>query len=107
LYIETLILLTLNKEEFLHILALLNADGIGDVMAKKLISHFGNAMGIFTAKKQQLLKISGVGTSMITALTNKNIFTKVEQEIEFINSNNIEYFYFKNDDYPPLFESLL
>ena len=101
MYIETLILLTLNKEEFLHILALLNADGIGDVMAKKLISHFGNAVGIFAAKKQQLLKISGVGTSMINALTNKNIFTKAEQEIEFINSNNIEYFYFKNDDYPP------
>ena len=101
MYIETLILLTLNKEEFLHILALLNADGIGDVMAKKLISHFGSAVGIFAAKKQQLLKISGVGTSMINALTNKNIFTKAEQEIEFINSNNIEYFYFKNDDYPP------
>ena len=101
MYIETLILLTLNKEEFLHILALLNADGIGDVMAKKLISHFGNAVGIFAAKKQQLLKISGVGISMINALTNKNIFTKAEQEIEFINSNNIEYFYFKNDDYPP------
>lgn len=90
----------MNKEEFLHILALVNADGIGDVMAKKLISHFGSAVAIFSAKKQHLLKISGVGTSMIAALTNKNIFTKAEEEIEFINSNNIEYFYFKNDDYP-------
>jgi DNA processing protein len=90
----------LNNEEFLNILALLNTDGIGDVMAKKLISHFGNAAGIFAAKKHQLLKISGIGTSMIAALKNKNNFTKAEQEIEFINSNNIEYFYFKNDDYP-------
>ena len=90
----------MNNEEFLHILALVNADGIGDVMAKKLISHFGSAAAIFSAKKQHLLQISGVGTSMIAALTNKSIFKKAEQEIEFINSNNIEYFYFKNDDYP-------
>ena len=90
----------MNNEEFLHILALVNADGIGDVMAKKLISHFGSAKAVFSTKKQHLLKISGVGTSMIAALTNKDIFTKAEREIEFINSNHIEYFYFKNDDYP-------
>ena len=91
----------MNNKEFLHILALLHADGIGDVMAKKLISHFGNAVAIFSANKQHLLKLPGVGTSIISALKNKNIFIKAEQEIEFINSNNIEYFYFKNDDYPP------
>ena len=100
MYIETQIFLPLNNEEFLHILALLHADGIGDVMAKKLISHYGNAVAVFSTNKQHLLKLPGVGASIISGLKNKNIFTKAEQEIEFINSNNIEYFYFKNDDYP-------
>ena len=90
----------MNNEEFLHILALVNTEGIGDVLAKKLITHFGSASAVFSAKKQDLLNISGIGNSIISDLKNKNIFTQAEQEIEFINSNNIEYFYFKNDDYP-------
>jgi len=90
----------LNKEELLHVLALVNADGIGDIIAKKLIMHFGNATDIFSAKKQDLLRISGVGTSLISTLSEKDNFNKAEKEIEFMDSNNIECFYFKNDDYP-------
>ncbi len=90
----------MKNEELLHILALLNTDGIGDVMAKKLIAHFGSATAVFSQKKQDLLKISGIGNSIISALSNKNNFNRSEQEIEFINTNNIQYSYFKDDDYP-------
>ena len=90
----------MNNEELLHVLALINADGIGDVMAKKLIMHFGNAIDVFSAKKQDLQKISGVGNSLISALSDNEIFKKAKQEIEYINSHNIQYYYFKNDDFP-------
>jgi DNA processing protein len=90
----------LKKEELLHILALLNTDGIGDVMAKKLIAHFGSATAIFSQKKQTLLKLSGIGSSIFSALKNKSNFTRAEKEIEFINANNIQYSYFKDNDYP-------
>jgi DNA processing protein len=90
----------LNEEEFLNILALVRADGIGDVMAKKLITHFGSPEAVFSAKKRDLLQISGVGNSIISALSNKDIFVKSEQEIEFIKANNIECLYFKNINYP-------
>ncbi len=90
----------MKNEELLYILALLNTEGIGDVMAKKLIAHFGSAEAIFSQKRQTLLKISGIGNSIISALKDKNSFTRAEQEIEFINENNINYFYFQDDDFP-------
>ena len=89
----------MKNEELLHILALTNTEGIGDVTAKKLISQFGSATAIFSQTKQALLKISGVGNSTIFALKNKNNFKKAEQEIEFIKANNIQYSYFKDANY--------
>ncbi len=100
MYIENQTIQALKKEELLHILALLNTDGIGDVVAKKLIAHFGSATAIFSQKKQALLKVSGIGSAILSVLKNKNNFIRAEQEIEFINTNDIQYSYFKDDDYP-------
>ena len=41
--------------ELLHALALLKVDGIGDVVAKKLINHCGSAQDVFQSKKKALL----------------------------------------------------
>ncbi|MDY7394616.1 DNA-processing protein DprA [Aureibaculum sp. 2210JD6-5] len=90
----------MNNEELLHVLALINANGIGDVMAKKLISHCGSATAVFSEKNQNLGKIQGVGTSITYALKDKTLFERAAQEVEFINKNNIQYSYFQDDDYP-------
>lgn len=90
----------MKHEKLLNLLALINANGIGDVMAKKLISHCGSATQIFTEKRQALSKISGVGSAIIYALKDKTIFTRAEKEIEFINTHKIQYSYFQDDDYP-------
>lgn len=100
MYIEHAIIFTLNNKELLHILALLNTDGIGDVMAKKLIAQFGSASAIFSQSKRELLKTSGIGNSIISALTIKKNFIRAEKEIEFMNTNNIQYSYFKDSNYP-------
>jgi len=90
----------LKKEELLHILALLNSEGVGDVLAKKLIAQFGSATAVFSQKNQLLSKISGIGAVTIHALKDKNNFNRAENEIEFINKNSIDYSYFKDEDYP-------
>ena len=90
----------MKHEELLHLLALINADGIGDVVAKKLISHCGSAIAIFKEKKQSLEKIQGIGTSITYALKDKTTFERAAKEIEFITKNNIEYSYVLEDDYP-------
>jgi len=90
----------LKNQELLNVLALINADGIGDVMAKKLISHCGSASAVFSEKKQGLSKIQGVGASIIYALKDKTIFERATQEIEYMEKHDIQYTYFQDDDYP-------
>lgn len=36
--------------------------GIGDITAKKLVDHYGNAQAVFEKEKINLLKIKGIGT---------------------------------------------
>ena len=90
----------MKNEELLYVLALLTIEGIGDVLAKKLISHFGSAKAIFTSKKQELAKISGIGRATIVALTTKKHLIRAEEEIQFIEKNQLECLYFKDDNYP-------
>ena len=54
--------------ELLHALALLKVDGIGDVVAKKLINHCGSAQDVFLSKKKALLAIDGVGEMLYKKL---------------------------------------
>lgn len=90
----------MKNEELLNLLALIRVDGIGDVMAKKLIAHCGSALGVFSEKKQTLVKIPGVGTSITYALRDKTYFEKAAEEIEYMDKNNIQVSYFQDDDYP-------
>ena len=51
----------MNPNELFHVLALLKVDGVGDVVAKKLINHCGSAEEVFKSKSQQLQSIDGIG----------------------------------------------
>ncbi len=86
----------MKHEKLLNLLALINANGIGDVMAKKLISHCGSATQIFTEKRQALSKISGVGSAIIYALKDKTIFTRAEKN--WIYNTHKFIFLFSDDD---------
>ena len=90
----------MKNEELLNLLALLCADGIGDVMAKKLIANCGSATAVFSEKSNHLTKIQGVGTSIIYALKDKTLFEKAAKEIEYMDKNNIQFSYFQDNDYP-------
>ena len=54
--------------DILAILRLQNAPNIGDVTAKKLISHCGSPAAVFTDKLHQLQKIDGIGSFTIRGL---------------------------------------
>ena len=47
----------MKTSELFYTLALLQVEGVGDVLAKKLIHHCGNAENVFATKKSQLQKI--------------------------------------------------
>lgn len=90
----------MTQSELHYTLALLQVEGVGDVLAKKLIQHCGNAEAVFTSKKSQLQQIDGIGSVVIKNLQDKSVFTKAEAEIQFIAQENIFTTYFQEENYP-------
>ena len=90
----------MNSTELFNILALLKVEGVGDIVAKKLINHCGSAENVFKSNFQALKSIDGIGTVLIRNLKNKAIFEKAEQELRFIEKEKITVLYYQNDDYP-------
>lgn len=90
----------MSDQELIYTMALQHIPKIGDVTAKKLINHCGSAEAVLTEKKQHLLKIDGVGSSMLKALFNKNYLNEAESELRFIKDHKISCLYFTDDNYP-------
>ncbi|MDR1672387.1 MAG: DNA-processing protein DprA [Bacteroidales bacterium] len=74
--------------------------GIGDIMAKKLISYCGGVEAVFREKKETLMKIPGIGETLASSVVLQNILQQAEKEMEFIQRYHIGYAYFLDDNYP-------
>ena len=88
------------EEELLYTLALQRVKGIGDIIAKKLISHCGSPKNVLKEKKQILEKVNGIGAFTIKHLFDKENLIEAEKELNYILKNAIEVNYFLNDNYP-------
>lgn len=93
-------LFTMNDTELLHLLALLKVDGVGDIVAKKLLNHFTTAENIFKAKANHLESIDGIGRVLIKNLKDKTVFNLAEAELKFIKENNINCLFYQDEKYP-------
>lgn len=90
----------MNETELFYLLALQKVDGVGDIIAKKLLSHFNNAEEIFTSKSSTLSKIDGVGTVLMKNIKDKSVFSAAENELKFIQNNAITTLFYRDDNYP-------
>ncbi|MEO5775641.1 MAG: DNA-processing protein DprA [Flavobacterium sp.] len=90
----------MNPTEIFNILALLKVEGVGDIVAKKLINHCGSAENVLNSKSHSLKSIDGIGDTLIKNLRDKSIFEKAEQEMRFIEKEKTCTLYYQNDDYP-------
>ncbi|MEL0455229.1 DNA-processing protein DprA [Flavobacteriaceae bacterium SZ-1-7] len=90
----------MTENDLLFTLALQHVPNIGDITAKKLISHCGSAEAVLMEKKHNLLKIDGIGNITISELFKPNHIKEAENEIAFIKANNIKVSYFQDNQYP-------
>ncbi|UUF15543.1 MULTISPECIES: DNA-processing protein DprA [Flavobacterium] len=90
----------MSDQDLFYLLALMKVDGVGDIMAKKLLNHCGNAEAIFNSKTNQIAAIDGVGSVMLKNIKDKAIFEKANQELEFIRKNDIKISFFQDETYP-------
>jgi len=90
----------MNEAELVYILALLKVEGVGDIVAKKLINHCGSAEAVFNAKPNHLKSIDGIGSVLLHNLKDKTVFEKAQQELKYIESENIKVLYYQDANYP-------
>jgi len=90
----------MTENKLLSILKLQATPLVGDVTAKRLIKHCGSAEAIFKEKTTALNKIEGIGAVIVNNLRNKKYHQLAAKELEYIQKNNIAYWYFEDAAYP-------
>lgn len=90
----------MSQTDLFYALALQKVEGVGDIIAKKLISHCGTAEAVFKTKATQLAAIDGVGAVLSRKLRDKTVFEAAATELKFINDNNINGVFFQDSNYP-------
>src|SRR5215212_1836728 len=86
--------------DLLYQLALTLVPNIGDVHAKILVQHLGDARSVFDAKQNILEKIEGIGSVRARSIKKFDEFQIAEAEIKFIEKYKIKTLFLTDRDYP-------
>ena len=88
------------QEELIYRIALTLVPMIGDIQAKALVNHFGNATNIFKAKSKELEAIDGMGYIRAKAIKNFTDMKQAEDEVTFINKYKVAPLFITDEAYP-------
>ena len=83
-----------------HQIALTLINGVGTLIAKKLLQHFGSAERVFSANLKELLQLDGIGKKTAEAILNTNAVELAEQELAFIEKHQIQVLFHEDENYP-------
>ena len=87
-------------ENLKYNIALTLLPNVGDILAKRLVAYCGSAQAIFKEKKSSLEKIPGIGSLIAKSVINQTVFERAEEEIKYINDNNISPLFYLDSNYP-------
>lgn len=88
------------ENELLYRIALTKVDGIGDSLARNLISFCGSASAVFSEKRSALKKIPGIGSITADKIWQFKDFKSAEIEISHLAKHNITALYYMDKAYP-------
>ena len=87
-------------EQKLYEIALTLITYIGVVNGKKLVAYCGGAEAVFCENKNALRQISGIHENIIKGIDSKEVMTRAEEEMMFIEKNGIKPLFYLDKDYP-------
>ncbi len=88
------------ETELFYKIALSMVPGIGEVLARNLVSYTGSAKEVFSASYGSLVKIPGIGEINAKKIRNNDVFKRAETELEFTEKNNIGVMFYSDKEYP-------
>jgi len=83
-----------------HKIALGLIPRIGDISARKLVSHFGSVEAVFHEPYRNLVKIPGIGSGLAKYISNRTYLEIAEKEADYVTRNRIKTFFYLDSDYP-------
>jgi len=90
----------IQENKLIYKIALSQIKGVGDVTAKKLISHCGSAELVFTENKKSLESIPNINKNTIDFINSAESLKRAEQEIKWMEKNNINHLFYTDKEYP-------
>lgn len=83
-----------------HKIALGLIPRVGDISARKLVSHFGNVEAVFHESYRNLTRIPGIGSGLARYISDRSYLDVAEKEAEYVIRNDIKTFFYLDNDYP-------
>lgn len=94
----------MNLEELKYAIALSQIKGVGEVTAKKMLAKSGSFEAIFKLSPKELERIEGIGSvkakSIQTQFNDRYLIERANQEIEFIEKNQLQAVLYTSKEYP-------
>ncbi len=89
------------NDQLQYQIALTEIPGVGDVLAKSLVSYCGGVKEVFEASRKQLLKIPGVGKHLANEILYPGAaLDRAEEEMKFIEAEQLQVLFFLDKKYP-------
>ena len=92
----------MTEEEKLSSLRLLFCPGIGNAIAKHLLSYCKTSTAIFEEKQKNLEKIPRIGIKILKSIKNITHAQRAEKELKFIKDNGVQMIVYHQKTYPTL-----
>lgn len=88
------------SDSLLHQIALTLVPQVGAVTAKVLVSYCGSAEAVFRARRQELLKIPGIGPTVVDCLQQAEPLQQAERELVFLEKHGVIPLFYTHERYP-------
>lgn len=97
----------MDKENLLHLIALLKVENIGPILAKNLIQYFGSPKQIFKASKKDFLRIPRIGDKTADDLSFAHSYLKdAENILQTCEKLGIRILSYQCSDYPAILKEI-
>ena len=80
--------------------------GIGNLLARQLISYCGTAEKVFASNKKKLMQIPGIGNKIANSIQHHSTLDAAEVIVSECERNNIQILHFSDDNYPQRMKQL-
>lgn len=90
----------MNYTDLQQQIALTLLEGTGKKRMRHILAHIGSVAAFFQEKKQNLLKISGLGTELLARMDREKALKMAEIHVEYCIKNTLHSYFFQSDDFP-------